>query len=170
MKIYVDCDGVILDSEIWLFDEEYKSLNIKTEEEKIIYIQKKSWDQILRKSQAISNAIEILKELKDVAILTKVHSMKNEGVAKIKLFRYLGLENQIILVPYTLKKTDVVCATGNILVDDTVHNLDDWFKNDDTKHIYIHAKDNIQFHSIIFPALLLANTNKYHLPDEIFAY
>ena len=48
--------------------------------------------------------------------------------------------------------------------------LEDWFKNKDVKHIYIHAKDNIQFHSIIFPALLLANTNHYHLPDEIFAY
>lgn len=126
MKIYVDCDGVILDSEIWLFDEEYRGLNIKTEEEKIIYIQKKNWDQILRKSEVISNAIEILKELKDIAILTKVHSMRNEGVAKIKIFRDLGLKNEIILVPYTLKKTDVVCATGNILVDDTLHNLDDW--------------------------------------------
>ena len=48
--------------------------------------------------------------------------------------------------------------------------FDDWFRNDNTKHIYIHAKDNIQFHSIIFPALLIANTNHYHLPDEIFAY
>ena len=48
--------------------------------------------------------------------------------------------------------------------------FDDWFKNDSAKHIYVHAKDNIQFHSIIFPALLLANTNNYHLPDEIFAY
>lgn len=49
-------------------------------------------------------------------------------------------------------------------------NLDGWFKNNNVKHIYVHAKDNIQFHSIIFPALLIANTNHYHLPDEIFAY
>lgn len=48
--------------------------------------------------------------------------------------------------------------------------LDNWFRNDNSKHIYIHAKDNVQFHSIIFPALLLANKNNYHLPDEIFAY
>ena len=48
--------------------------------------------------------------------------------------------------------------------------FDDWFKNDNSKHIYVHAKDNIQFHSIIFPALLLANKNQYHLPDNIFAY
>lgn len=126
MKKYVDCDGVILDSEVWLFDEEYKALNIKTEDEKIRYIQKKNWYEILRKSEIINNAVEILKELRDVAILTKVHSMRNEGVAKIKIFRDLGLENEIILVPYTLKKTDVVPANGSILVDDTLHNLDDW--------------------------------------------
>ena len=49
-------------------------------------------------------------------------------------------------------------------------NFNDWFKNDNCKHIYVHAKDNIQFHTIIFPALLLANSQGYHLPDEIFAY
>ena len=50
------------------------------------------------------------------------------------------------------------------------YNFNDWFNNDNSLHIYIHAKDNIQFHSIIFPALLLSNTNKYHLPDKIIAY
>lgn len=52
----------------------------------------------------------------------------------------------------------------------TNQNFNDWFNNTNTRHIYIHAKDNIQFHSIIFPALLIANPNKYHLPDDIFAY
>ena len=49
-------------------------------------------------------------------------------------------------------------------------NFDEWFKNNNARHIYIHAKDNIPFHSIIFPALLLSNTENYHLPDNIFAY
>lgn len=62
-----------------------------------------------------------------------------------------------------LSACEEYCAKNN-------QKLDDWFKNDDVTHIYIHAKDNIQFHSIIFPALLLANTNHYHLPDDIFAY
>ena len=48
-------------------------------------------------------------------------------------------------------------------------NYLEWFGNENSKHIYVHAKDNIPFHTIIFPALLLAN-DKYHLPDEIFAY
>ncbi len=36
-----------------------------------------------------------------------------------------------------------------------------------SKHYYIHGKDNIPFHTIILPALLIANGKGYHLPDQI---
>lgn len=128
MKIYVDFDGVIFDSEKVLFYG-YHKLGIKTEEEKIKYIQNKNWEDLLKKSEIINDSIEILKELGDkVSILTKIHSMENEGVAKIKILRSLEVKNEIILAPYTLKKTDIVNPNGNILVDDTLHNLDDWEK------------------------------------------
>lgn len=39
----------------------------------------------------------------------------------------------------------------------------------DAKHYYVHGKDNIPFHIIILPALLLANGSGYHLPDEIIS-
>lgn len=131
IKKYVDFDGVVIDSEIHLFDEDYISLKdrkiITNEYEKIIYIQNKNWEKILSKSEIINNAIEILRMVKDdVSILTKIHSMENEGTAKVRLLRSLGIENDIILCPYTLKKTDVVDPRGNILIDDTIHNLDDW--------------------------------------------
>ncbi len=35
------------------------------------------------------------------------------------------------------------------------------------KHYYVHGKDNIPFHTIILPSLLLANGEGWHLPDEI---
>lgn len=35
------------------------------------------------------------------------------------------------------------------------------------KHYYVHGKDNIPFHTIILPSLLLANNEAWHLPDEI---
>lgn len=127
MKIYVDFDEVIVDSEKWLFDG-YEELHITTEAEKIKYIQNKDWKQILSKAEIINDAINILKGLKkDITILTKVHSMENEGVAKIKFLRSKGIESNIILVPYPFKKTEIVIAKNNILIDDTVHNLDDWF-------------------------------------------
>lgn len=37
----------------------------------------------------------------------------------------------------------------------------------DAKHYYVHGKDNIPFHTIILPSLLLANGGNWHLPDRI---
>ncbi len=37
----------------------------------------------------------------------------------------------------------------------------------ETKHYYVHGKDNIPFHTIILPALLLAHGEEWHLPDQI---
>ena len=37
----------------------------------------------------------------------------------------------------------------------------------DAKHYYVHGKDNIPFHTIILPALLLGNGEGWHLPDQI---
>jgi methionyl-tRNA synthetase len=39
----------------------------------------------------------------------------------------------------------------------------------DAKHYYVHGKDNIPFHTIILPALLLASGLSYRLPDEIIS-
>lgn len=38
---------------------------------------------------------------------------------------------------------------------------------EDAKHYYVHGKDNIPFHSIILPALLLGNSRGWRLPDQI---
>lgn len=37
----------------------------------------------------------------------------------------------------------------------------------EAKHYYVHGKDNIPFHTIILPSLLLANGGDWHLPDVI---
>ncbi len=37
----------------------------------------------------------------------------------------------------------------------------------EAKHYYVHGKDNIPFHTIILPALLLGNGEGWHLPDQI---
>lgn len=43
------------------------------------------------------------------------------------------------------------------------------FWSADTQHYYIHGKDNIPFHTIILPALLLAHGGGWHLPDQIIS-
>ncbi len=40
---------------------------------------------------------------------------------------------------------------------------------EDAKHYYVHGKDNIPFHTIILPALLIGNGENWHLPDEIIS-
>ncbi len=50
------------------------------------------------------------------------------------------------------------------------HNLDweNFWKQDKNNKIYlVHAKDNIPFHTVIFPSLLLATKENYKLPDKI---
>lgn len=37
----------------------------------------------------------------------------------------------------------------------------------EAKHYYVHGKDNIPFHTIILPSLLLGNGESWHLPDQI---
>ena len=37
----------------------------------------------------------------------------------------------------------------------------------DARHYYVHGKDNIPFHTIILPSLLLAHGGNRHLPDQI---
>jgi methionyl-tRNA synthetase len=42
-----------------------------------------------------------------------------------------------------------------------------WSEN--SSHYYVHGKDNIPFHTIILPSLLLANGKGWHLPDHIIS-
>lgn len=126
MRVYIDFDEVLFETEDLLF-EEYKILKSKgIKVDKLNYMQNKNWEELLNKSKAINNSIEILKELKEASILTKVHSMENEAVSKIRKLRSLGISNEVILCPFAFKKSEIVPAKGNILVDDTIHNLDDW--------------------------------------------
>ena len=47
-------------------------------------------------------------------------------------------------------------------------NWEDFWKRDRDNKIYlIHAKDNIPFHTVIFPSLLLGTKENYKLPDKI---
>ena len=129
-KIYIDFDGVIKDTHEPLFDDYMKDKvagHFISDTEHVI---KKDWIYVLERSPIINDAIRIINEIEDdAAVCTRVHSLENESVAKIRDLRELGLKREIILVPYQVKKTDVVPAEGNILTDDAVFNCDDWYKD-----------------------------------------
>ena len=48
-------------------------------------------------------------------------------------------------------------------------NFDDFVRGDNCKIYLVHGKDNIPFHTVIYPALLLSLEENYRLPDEIIS-
>ena len=125
-KIYIDFDGVIYPTEDYLFERYRKSRDEGIILDKLNYLKTYEWKELFERIEPIPESLEALRELEEAIILTKVHSMENEAAVKIDLLRSLNIKNDIIIVPYKYKKTDIVIAKNSILVDDTVHNLDDW--------------------------------------------
>ena len=126
-KIYLDCDGVILNTENSLF-EKYKNMQQNDISiNKSDYLRTFDWASWLYYCGDINNAINILLNYDptNIEILTKVHSIE-EASAKINYFRYKNIKNNIIIVPSNINKNYVVGANGNILVDNSLINLSSW--------------------------------------------
>lgn len=125
MKIYIDFDGVILDTDVLLDKDFSKVSNISRSD----FVKNYDWDKLVNSSDIINNSVYNLKNTKyDVGILSKISSIK-EGVAKVKYLRKNKVLANIHLVPTELAKSDIVEAKGNILIDDKLYNLDEWNKN-----------------------------------------
>lgn len=126
-KLYLDCDGVILDT----INMSYKMIKNKglTNEKDIEHFYKNlSWEELIIEAGEINNSIEKIKELTkvyDVEILTHVNS-DGEIIAKLNYFKEVLPEVKVIAVPKEIRKADAVNPKGNILVDDFLGNLDYW--------------------------------------------
>lgn len=156
---YIDCDGVII-SDKNLFDEYYRIKKNNSSFSTIEYLKTMDWKRYLEESLKEENDIEFLKSInpKSYSILTTVHSLENEGKAKIELFRRLGLKCNIILSPYNLAKSNIIYAKGQILIDDYVINLESWEKSDGFGYFYNREGKNYS----IFDEKVIENT-KYPL-------
>ena len=127
LKLYLDCDGVILDT----INKSYQmleKLNITTEEEKSKFYNNIDWDNLIEISGQINDSINKIKELTkyfDVEILTHVYS-EYEANVKTQYFIKMLPGINVIAVPKSIKKADYVNATGCILVDDYSSNLAYW--------------------------------------------
>ena len=106
MKKYIDCDGVILDTETGLFDRYYQLKEQNPNLRKSIYLHELDWEYWLEQASIINDAINLLRDSnpQETAILTRVHSM-NEAAAKINFFREQRIKNDIIVVPATVTKS-----------------------------------------------------------------
>lgn len=129
MKIYIDFDGVIMNTNksiTKLLD--VNKVNRTNFGETVKFLTTLNWEEILNESNEINNAFHYLKEINnklDVAILTHVSSEK-----EIKLKKQIILDNvgnlELIPVPREIDKCNYVDAKDSILIDDYSKNLELW--------------------------------------------
>ena len=128
---------------------------------------------------AISKLEKELRELLDKGVNWRKNAVAfterylNEGLRDRALTRDLdwgipvpkeGYENKTIYI--WAENVLGYLSAAKVVADRNGENFDDIF-GEDAKHYYVHGKDNIPFHTIILPALLLAHGKGYHLPDQI---
>ena len=88
------------------------------------------WDVILENSKEINNSfkkIQCLMKNYQIFILTKVNSDEEQKTKEL----FLKKKNifNVIFVPYNSPKSDFVNPSGSILIDDVIHNLEEWEQN-----------------------------------------
>ena len=145
MKIYIDGDGVIFNSVEKLFDEFHNivdNLGLKISRAEYLYYSVE-WNEWLESCGFIKGSFEYLKENKKAIVLTKVFSSK-EAKAKVSFMRRNKLKNDVIVVHKDLRKTDVVRAKNNILVDDTLENLNHWHEAGGKAIFFSKLGDNLE--------------------------
>lgn len=158
--VYVDFDGVILDTEDLMFEEwrNNPNRNFLSKMDKIEYLKKVNWKYVLKKSKIINESIKYLNLMNqaNTFILTKIHSLE-EGTAKIEWLKEHNIKLRVILVPYYLRKIDVVNPNGNILIDDCLKTLHEWagangkvffFDKDDDNYDSWHEKNIYNYNRI----------------------
>ena len=138
--IFIDLDGVILDSEermlnrkydIGFHDHQYE----KEFDEYFVYtnLHFKEWDYIIREASSINNSVEIIRELeilkKNIAILTKIHTLYEMKVKIDDLRHNRGINCPVIFVPPGVKKHNVVIPNRQLLIDDSEKNIKLWIEN-----------------------------------------
>ena len=116
-NIYIDFDGVILDTITPLYND-YQTQNISKENAKEFFVNY-PWDTIIDDKYIInSNKFNL-------AILTHVNSI-NEAVLKINYLRQYFKDITIIPCPKEVSKTKMIHTKDSILIDDYAGNLREW--------------------------------------------
>ena len=137
---FIDFDGVILDSEERMLERKYNIglHNHKNESEFDAYFEytnlhPEEWDYIIRHAKSINNSVEIIKELeslkKNIAILTKIHTLQEMKVKTEVLREDLKIMCPVIFVPPGVKKYQVVIPNSQLLIDDSKKNIKRWIEN-----------------------------------------
>ena len=129
IKLYIDFDGVILDT-IKITYQMIEDKKLQTQDEIIDFFKNINWNELLKISPIINDSINCIKKLIesekfDVTILTHVNS-NHEIEEKIKFIKKAIPYIKIITCPKRIDKCDFVNPINAILVDDYLKNLEKW--------------------------------------------
>ena len=150
---FIDFDGVILDSEERMLERKY-DLGLhdhKNENEFDIYFEytnlhPEEWEYIIKGAKSINNSVEIIKELeslkKNIAILTKIHTLQEMKVKTEVLRESLEILCPVIFVPPGVKKHQVVIPNHQLLIDDSKKNIKRWIENGGKGLVFDSTIDN----------------------------
>lgn len=127
MKLYIDFDGVILDTITLLYNEADRIGADKADSE---FYKNFDFKTILKDKYILNDSINCIQRLIDsnkfdVNILTHCTSIR-EGADKVRYIRKHFKDITVIICPKEISKTKMVHTEGAILVDDYAGNLREW--------------------------------------------
>ncbi len=132
-QLYIDFDGVILDTISKSYEELDKMGIDKKDEEKVKeYFRNTDWKKLIEETDQINDSINEIKKICaskkfNVYVLTHVNST-NEMIEKIKYIHKWLPQVTIVSVPKEIPKTEVVNPSCAILIDDYSGNIKEWQK------------------------------------------
>ena len=132
IKLYLDFDGVILDT-INVTFRKLEELNITEEEDIQAFYRAVDWKKLLKETSQINNSLDNIQKiidsnLYDVEILTHVNSVL-EGELKTEYINGIFKNIKVNPVFKHIEKCDSVDPMNAILIDDYLPNLDGWHEN-----------------------------------------
>ena len=133
-RLYIDFDGVVMDTIPELYDALEKSgADVTSQREITIFFSSYDFTKVVNDKNILNDSIECIKKLQnsglfEISFLTHINSL-TEGIVKVDYLRRYFDDINIIMVPKEISKTKVVHSKGAILVDDYSGNLKEWEDN-----------------------------------------
>ena len=130
-QLYIDFDGVILDTMTRSYEELKKeNIDIKNQEKVMEFFRNLDWKKLIEETDEINDSINEIKKICDskkfnVYILTHINST-NEMIEKIKYLHKNLPQVTVVSVPKEIPKTEVVNPSAAILIDDYSGNIKEW--------------------------------------------
>ncbi len=131
-RLYIDFDGVVVDTIPLLYKElEKNGVSLGNEERIREVFGSFDFRKIIKDKNILNDSINCINKIMDsglfeVSFLSHINSL-DEGIVKIKFLRKHFKDNiTIILVPRGISKPKMIHSEGAILVDDYAGNLKEW--------------------------------------------